>query len=150
MSHHDPIAIGQTAPDFTAKTSQHKVAHLAEHRNKENVVLVFYPGDNTPLCTAQLCGFRDNYAAVLSYGAIVYGVNPASAEKHAKFAEKHEYPFPLIEDEGGKIAAAYGCKGFLGLMIKRTVYLIDKEGKIRYAERGDPPVSEVLAVLKGL
>ncbi len=146
----DLIAIGQRAPEFAATTHQQTMIRLSDHAQKEIVVLVFYPGDNTPVCTAQLCGFGDNYAALQSQGAVLYGVNSASAEKHARFAQKQNYPFPLIADEKGRISEAYGCKGFLGLMTKRTVYVIDRNGVVRYAKRGDPPVSEVLGIVQGL
>ncbi len=88
-----------------------------------------------------MCDIRDNWSLVKRKNAVVYGVNPGSAESHKKFAEKNELPFPLLADEGQKIAALYRANG---LLVKRTVYLISPEGKILYGRRGMPSPAEVL------
>jgi peroxiredoxin Q/BCP len=105
-------------------------------------VLVFYPGDDTPGCTKQLCQFRDDWGEALARGVEVFGVNPASAPKHGKFRQKFHFPFPLLVDSGQKVAELYHCNG---LIVKRTVYAIGPDGKIRFAKRGMPAPAEVLA-----
>jgi peroxiredoxin Q/BCP len=136
----DPLPVGTTAPDFTLPDQDGNTVSLASLRGK-NVVLVFYPRDETSVCTAQLCEFRDQWAEVRAKNAIVFGVNPQGAESHAKFREHHRYPFPLLTDEGQKMGELYHAKG---LIVKRTVYLIGPDGIIRYAKRGKPEPSEVL------
>ncbi len=114
---------------------------LSRLRGK-NVVLVFYPGDDTPGCTKQLCQFRDDWADARKRGVEVFGVNPQSAQKHQKFRNKFSFPFPLLVDQGQKVAALYKANG---LIVKRTVYLIGPDGQIRFARRGMPNPTEVLA-----
>ena len=106
-----------------------------------NVVLVFYPADNTSVCTKQLCEFRDNWAAVTAKNAVVFGVNPA--RRHDVFRERHKFPFPLLYDKGQVVAKLYQAAG--SLVPKRTVYLIGPDGVIRYSKRGKPAPQEVLA-----
>lgn len=145
----DLIAVGEMAPDFTAQVSDGSQVRLADHRGKQRVVLVFYPGDNTPVCTAQLCAFRNSWKELEGADAAVYGVNPASVARHADFAARQQFPFPLIADTGGKIAADYGCRALFGL-IRRTVYVIDLQGRIALAQRGNPAPAQILRVLGAL
>jgi len=137
----DPLAVGSTAPEFTAADDSGRTVTLKGLRGKF-VVLVFYPGDDTPGCTKQLCEFRDNWSKAKSLGVEVFGVNPQSSEKHTKFRNKFNFPFPLIVDEGRRIARLYNTDG---LIIKRTVYLIGPDGIIRFAQRGMPSPGEVLS-----
>ena len=139
----DPLPVGAVAPDFTVSDNSGKTVHLADLRG-HSVVLVFYPGDDTPGCTKQLCEFRDSWGPVQARGALVYGVNPQNALKHTAFREKYHFPFPLLVDHGQKVAALYHANG---LIIKRTVYLIGPDGNIRFARRGMPKPAEVLAAL---
>jgi peroxiredoxin Q/BCP len=140
----DPLAVGSTAPEFSAADDSGRTVTLKAQRGKF-VVLVFYPGDDTPGCTKQLCEFRDNWSAAKSQGVEVFGVNPQSAGKHTRFRSKFNFPFPLLVDEGRKIAKAYNADG---LIVKRTVYLIGRDGVILFARRGMPPPSEVLDAAK--
>jgi len=103
---------------------------------------VFYPADDTAVCTKQLCEFRDSWAEVSSKNAVVFGVNPAPPARHGKFQKKHSLPFPLLFDKGQKIARAYNSA--FSFAPRRTVYLIGPDGIIRYASRGKPAPSEVL------
>lgn len=137
-----PLHPGVEAPDFTLHDETGKPVTLAQWRGIKNVVLVFYPGDDTSVCTKQLCEFRDSWQNVSDRETVVYGVNPQSAEKHARFSAKHRYPFPLLVDSGQHVASLYHASG---LIVKRTVYLIGKSGKIRYAKRGKPSPEDVLA-----
>ena len=136
----DPLQVGMKAPAFALRDESGHEVSLAKLKGR-NVVLVFYPGDDTPGCTRQLCEMRDNWGALAGHGIAVYGVNPAGPEKHKKFREKYHFPFPLLVDTGQKIAALYHADG---LWVKRTVYLIGPDGVIRFAQRGMPKPGEVM------
>ena len=137
-----PLAVGSAAPDFSAADQDGKLVSLSALRGR-NVILVFYPADDTAVCTKQLCEFRDSWSAVGSKNAVVFGVNPAQPGRHDKFRKKYNLPFPLLVDEGQKIARAYNCS--FSFAPRRTVYLIGPDGVIRYASRGKPSTAEVLS-----
>ncbi len=137
----EPLKPGARAPEFALPDETGRVVRLAELRGR-SVVLVFYPGDETPGCRAQLCEFRDKWAAAEKEGVAVFGVNPQSAASHARFRRRHGFPFPLLGDRGQKVARLYQADGPI---VRRTVYVIGPDGVIRYARRGRPPVEEVLA-----
>ena len=136
-----PLEPGVEAPDFTLQDETGKPVTLSKWRGIKNVALIFYPGDDTSLCTKQLCEFRDGWEQVEGHNAVVYGVNPQSAEKHSRFSAKYRYPFPLLVDKGQRVAGLYHASGFI---VRRTVYLVGKSGKIRYGKRGKPSLEEVL------
>jgi peroxiredoxin Q/BCP len=136
----DPLPVGARAPEFTASTDSGETIRLSGLRGR-NVVLVFYPADDTPGCTKQLCGFRDRWGVLQERGVAIFGVNPGDAQKHTRFREKFQLPFPLLVDSGRKIAGLYHANG---PWIKRTVYLIGPDGTIRFAQRGAPKPAEVL------
>ena len=140
----DPLPVGAAAPEFTAVDDRGRRVTLSALRGR-NVVLIFYPGDDTPGCTRQLCEFRDGWNDAAARHIEVFGVNPQSAEKHTKFREKFHFPFPLLVDPGQKIGALYHANG---LVVKRTVYLIGPDGKILFARRGMPKPAEVLAAAR--
>jgi len=124
---------GDTAPEFDLTASDGRKLRLSEFKGKKNVVLYFYPKDFTPVCTAEACGFRDNYAALQGLGTEVIGVSMDGDESHGKFAEKHQVPFALVSDPEKKLAIAYGAfEGLRALFggVKRITYVIDKQGKI--------------------
>ncbi|HEY2015033.1 MAG TPA: peroxiredoxin [Bryobacteraceae bacterium] len=135
-----PLEIGTAAPDFSLTDDSGRTVKLSDLRGKR-VVLVFYPGDDTPGCTKQLCQFRDDWSQARTAGVEVFGVNPQSARSHTKFREKYHFPFPLLVDPGQRVAALYHANG---LIVKRTVYVIGPDGVIRFARRGMPSPSEVL------
>lgn len=137
----EPLPAGRAAPDFTASDEAGNEVHLRALHGKY-VLLVFYPGDNTPVCTRQLCELRDSWDYVKSRKVAVFGVNPQNAASHAGFRGRHRYPFPLLVDEGRRIAALYKANG---IAIKRTVYLIGPDGRIVFGKRGTPTPAEVLA-----
>ncbi len=140
----DPLPVGSKAPDFTLPTDSGKKITLWELRGK-NVVLVFYPGDDTMICRRQLCEFRDAWPDLREHNVVVFGVNPQPAESHREFRMRNKFPFPLLVDEGQHVAALYNSDGG---MVNRTVYLIGPNGIIRYARRGMPQPKEVLAAAK--
>jgi thioredoxin-dependent peroxiredoxin len=129
------INVGDMAPDFTATTDAGTTVQLSDYRGKR-VVLYFYPKDDTPGCTTQACGFRDNYLAIEEKNAVVLGVSPDGAKSHQKFKTKFNLPFTLIADEDHSIAEAYGVwveksmygKQYMG--IERSHFVIDETGKI--------------------
>ena len=137
----DPLPVGTPAPDFSLRDQDGASVTLSSLRGR-NVVLVFYPRDETPICRAQLCEFRDAWQETTAKNTVVFGVNPQGPSSHSGFREKNRLPFPLLVDEEGKVCEAYNTRGLL--MTKRTVYLIGPDGVIRYASRGKPPVDEVL------
>ncbi len=136
----DPLPVGTDAPPFTLKDEQGNVVSLLQHRGKQNVVLIFYPADDTPGCTKQACEVRDQWS--LMNNIAVYGMNSGSAESHRKFRAKYRLPYPLLVDEGKRVAGLYNSGG---LIIRRTVYLIGKDGKIKFAQRGMPSPNEVIS-----
>lgn len=136
----DPLPVGSPAPDFTAPDQDGNPVTLSQLRGR-NVVLVFYPGDDTPVCTRQLCEFRDEWHSAETRNILVFGVNPAGDASHRRFREKYALPFPILVDEQRRIAKLYRCGG---LIVRRTVYLIGPDGLIRYSMRGKPQASEVL------
>ena len=140
------LEIGSEAPGFKLKTESGETVSLEDHKGKENVVLIFYPGDNTPGCTSQLCAVRDDWEEFKDKEVAVYGVNPADAASHQKFVDDHKFPFPLIVDEAKSMAKDYRADGML--FVSRTVYGIDKEGRIVFAEKGMPANEKILKSFK--
>ena len=135
------LAKGSVAPGF-ALLDQAGVEVKLETLRGHNVVLVFYPADNTSVCTKQLCEFRDTWAYVQQKNTLVFGVNPGSQASHAKFRKHYDLPFPILVDAGQKVASLYHARG---IVPRRTVYLIGPDGLIRFAQRGKPSPQEVLA-----
>ena len=138
----DPLPEGVAAPEFTLPDQDGNQVTLSGLRGK-NVVLVFYPGDETANCRRQLGEFRDCWQTALEKNTVVLGVNPQSAKSHARFRNRHGFPFPLLVDRGQKVAELYEARG---LVVKRTVYLIGPDGVILYSRRGKPLANEVLAL----
>ncbi|MBN1867814.1 redoxin domain-containing protein [Candidatus Sumerlaeota bacterium] len=139
------LPVGADAPDVTLSDENGNPVRIGAFRGDKNVVLVFYPGDRTPGCTKQLCAIRDDFARFEARDTVVFGVNPQSAESHRDFIEKRNFPFPLLVDGDKRAVHAYGCEGILATI--RTVYAIDKEGKIVFAQRGMPSTAEILEAL---
>jgi thioredoxin-dependent peroxiredoxin len=135
------LAPGAQAPDFTLSDQDGNPVNLASLKGK-NVVLVFYPMDETPTCTTQLCEFRDRWGDVQAKNTLVFGVNPGSAAKHQKFKKTKAFPFPLLVDEKQKVAKLYRTDGWL--VPSRSVYLIGKDGRVKFAKSGKPAPEEVL------
>ncbi len=123
--------INDNAPDFTLSDGDGNTWSLSNYIG-HTVVLNFYPGDNTPVCTAQMCSVRDHWSEYQELGAVVVGISTDSAESHKGFAEKHSLPFPLLADTERKVAEMYGFKSWLPGRSARGVVVIDKAGKIAY------------------
>lgn len=122
---------GDNAPDFTLDDGDGNGWTLSDHRGN-TVVLLFYPGDNTPVCTAQLCSVRDHWSEYQATGAEVVGISTDSVESHKGFAEKNELPLRLLSDPDRKVSTAYDMKSWLPDRSARGVVVIDSEGKIAY------------------
>ena len=121
------------ATDFTLKDGDGADWTLSDHRGK-TVVLLFYPGDNTPVCTRQLCSVRDHWSEYQATGAEVVGISTDTVESHQGFAEKHSLPLRLLSDPDRKVSAQYGMKSWLPGRSARGVVVIDKDGKIAYSK----------------
>jgi thioredoxin-dependent peroxiredoxin len=150
-----PVAEGDVAPTFEAKTTSGDTIRLADLKGKD-VVLYFYPKDDTPGCTKEACSFRDAYADFKKKGALVFGVSPDPGKAHDKFTKKFNLPFPLLLDEEKKIINAYGVWGqktFWGrkyMGVYRVTFLIGKDGRIKKIWPDVKPedhANEVLAAL---
>ena len=123
--------IGETAPEFTLRDGDGNNWTLSEHKGKP-VVLLFYPGDNTPVCTAQLCSVRDHWSEYQATGAEVVGISTDTVESHKGFAEKNQLPLRLLSDTDRKVSEMYEMKSWLPGRSARGVVVIDGEGKIAY------------------
>ena len=150
-----PISAGIPAPEFEMPDDTNVLRKLSDFCGK-NVVLYFYPADDTSGCTKEACNFRDDYSAYEKAGVVILGVSPDDVQSHTKFKNKYQLPFPLLVDEGHKVCDAYGVWGpkkFLGKSyegVLRTTFLIDGNGnivkvfeKVRPAEHS----AEVLSAL---
>lgn len=122
---------GEVAPDFALKDGEGRDWRLADHRGK-TVVLLFYPGDETPVCTKQMCSVRDRWEDYAATGAEVVGVSTDSVESHRKFAEHHSLPLRLLSDPDRKVAEMFGAKSWLPGRSARSVVVIDSEGRVRH------------------
>ena len=130
-----PIAAGIPAPDFELLDDTGAPRKLSDFRGR-NVVLYFYPKDDTPGCTKEACKFRDDYSAYEKAGVAILGVSPDDVKSHANFKKKFQLQFPLLADEGHKVCDLYGVWGpkkFMGREydgVLRTTFLIDESGNI--------------------
>jgi peroxiredoxin Q/BCP len=139
------VDVGDAAPDFELPGSDGKSFRLSEHRGK-NVVLAFYPGDATTVCTAQFCSYRDNSERIDQLDAEVIGISPQSVDSHERWVEEQELNVPLLADEDLAVSKSYGVTGWLGPLarftelkeapggryIQRAIFVIDGDGIVRY------------------
>ena len=144
--------VGASAPDFTLKDGDGREWRLSEQKGRV-VVLLFYPGDETPVCTKQMCSVRDNWEEYQRTGAEVVGVSTDSAESHRRFAERHSLPLRLLSDPERRVAELYGAKSWLPGRSARAVVVIDAEGLVRHNRAQPlslfrPKDDEVLAAIR--
>src|SRR6266852_3740858 len=125
------VQVGDSAPDFTLPDQSGTPVGLGEFLGKTAVVLYFYPKDNTSVCTAEACAFRDSYELFKGAGAEVIGISSDSVESHRQFAAAHQLPFILMSDADGMIRKRYGVPTAFGLP-GRVTYVIDKQGIVRH------------------
>ena len=128
------ISVGEKAPDFTLHGTGQKDHSLSDYRGQV-VVLVFYPGDNTPVCTKQLNAYTSDIGEFTDVGAQILAISPQNVESHEGFSAKHGgFAFPLLADSDKKVGESYGILGPLGFY-RRSVFVVDAEGVVRYAHR---------------
>jgi peroxiredoxin Q/BCP len=120
--------VGEPAPDFELAGTDGSF-RLSEHRG-ERVVLLFYPGDNTMVCTKQFCSYRDEGERLDGIGADVLGISPQGVDSHERFTEEKKLNVPLLADEDKAVAKAYGVVA--GPLVRRAIFVIDEEGRIGY------------------
>jgi len=147
------IGFGDVAPAFTLPATGGRNVSLGDYLGQP-VVLVFYPGDDSPVCTRQLNSYNDDLSQFQALSAQVLAISAQSIESHEKFSAKHRFQFPLLADVDKVVAAAYGTLGPLGFP-RRSVFVVDRSGIIRYEHRAIAgltfrPVGELVDVLLGL
>lgn len=126
------VKVGSTAPDFALPSQSGAIVSLKDFLGKRPVVLYFYPKDDTPGCTKEVCAFRDSFEEFRKLDAEVIGISSDSVESHRSFAARHELPFTLLSDEGAKVRNLYGVPNSFGLFPGRVTYVIDEEGVVRH------------------
>lgn len=153
LYHKGMLNPGAAAPDFELPAHTGEKIRLSSFRGSKAVVLFFYPKDETPGCTKEVCAFRDSYADFASQNTVVLGVSSDSGTSHDRFANKHNLPFPLLSDDG-TLRRAYGVGRTLGIIAGRATFVIDKEGVIRaaFSSQFQPGehVRTALAALQGV
>ena len=120
-------------PDFTLLDSDGAEWRLSDHRG-QTVVLLFYPGDDTPVCTRQMCSVRDHWSEYQATGAEVVGVSTNTVDSHKKFAKKYSLPLRLLSDGDRKVSTMFGMKSWLPGRAARGVVVIDKDGRVAYSK----------------
>ncbi len=127
------LRIGERVPSFTLPDQDGNPFRLEDALSRGPLVLFFYPKDDSPICTAEACGFRDASADFLAAGAVVAGVSSGDSASHRRFADKHSLQFPLLADEGGALRRKLGMpRAMLGMLESRVTYVIDREGILRH------------------
>ena len=150
------VEVGQAAPDFTLPgivDGERRDYTLSEFRGHK-VVLAFYPGDDTPGCTRQMCSYRDNFAEFEPTGAVLLGISPQSVDKHDEWIKAKGFHFPLLADTDKKVIELYGVGAPL-IGVRRSVFAIDGEGVVRFADRKllgatFVPFDKLVPVLNGM
>src|SRR6476646_5606000 len=140
------VDVGDRAPEFELPGTGGRTYRLADYRGHEGVVLAFYPGDFTRVCTEQFCSYRDNAERLDGLGVPVLGISPQSVDSHERWVEEQELNVPLLADEDLAVSKSYGVTGWLGPLarltelnetpggryIQRAIFVIDGEGIVRY------------------
>jgi len=129
----DKLNVNEPAPDFTLKDGEGRDWRLSNQRGNV-VVLLFYPGDETPICTRQMCSVRDRWSDYQATGAEVVGISTDSVESHHNFAEHHDLPLRLLSDNDGKISELYGARSLIPGKVARSVFVIGADGILRYKD----------------
>jgi thioredoxin-dependent peroxiredoxin len=149
------IKIGSSIPAFTLPDQNGNLFDISSVLGKKNLVIYFYPKDDSPGCTAQACSFRDQFEVFKEADAVIIGISGQSVESHKEFAEKHRLSFTLLSDEGNKIRKLFGVPSdLLGLLPGRVTYVADKKGRVIYVfnsqYQATKHVDEALRKLKDL
>lgn len=144
------LAVGDTAPRFTLTGDRGERVSITQFRGRKNVVLIFYPGDDTPGCTRQLCAVRDDASLYSKANTEVLGINPGNRASHVAFKDKYGLTARLLIDAGRRVARQYNAtkKFFNHEVVNRTVVVVDVHGRIRFYRRGMPKAKDILASLR--
>lgn len=125
------LNIGDSAPEFELTDQHGELISLQAELATGGVILYFYPADFSPVCTAEACTFRDNYAGVEDVGLTIIGISPQSEKSHERFAAQYDIPFSLLGDPGKKVIRAYGVDGPFGMGVRRATFHIDQSGLVK-------------------
>lgn len=143
-----PLKVGTKAPDFDLPASRASGnVKLSDFKGK-NLIIVFYPKDQTPGCTRQLCALQGDREMFIKLNTEIIASNPGSVDSHERFSDKEGYQFPILVDGDRSMATAYNALKENGTSIQRTVYIIDGEGVIRFAQQGMPTDTELAEAIK--
>ena len=150
----DRIGVGDTAPDFPLPPTPDGPSRLSGFQGKSEVVLFFYPKDDSPACRAEACAFRDSYGEIREAGAEVIGISAGTSESQEQFARKRKLPYRLVSDGKGTLRSLYKVPKTFGIIAGRVTYVIDRQGIVRHIFnsqfRPAKHVEEALKVLKNL
>jgi len=151
MADSKTLKVGDKAPDFTLNDADGNVVRLSTFLGKKNIVLYFYPKDETPGCMAQACSFRDSYETFKDLGAEVIGISGDDEISHRNFVKKHRLPFLLLSDSKNEVRKQYGVPSTFFLIPGRVTFVIDKEGTVRHIFnsqfKAEEHVSQAMSVL---
>lgn len=146
------LQVGDVAPDFSLPSSIGETVHLYKLLEHSQVVLFFYPKAFTPVCTNEVCGFRDSFPQFASSNAAVIGISSDAPETLARFANQHGLRFPLVSDEGSKVRVAFGVPKMFGMLPGRVTYVIGQDRRIRQITvsgfKADTHIAESLKQLR--
>ncbi|MEX1363498.1 MAG: peroxiredoxin [Nannocystaceae bacterium] len=149
-----PLRVGDRVPAFSAPAHNGETVEVGGGELPQVLVLYFYPADETPGCTVEACGFRDEFTEFVDAGAMVVGVSPDSLESHRKFAEHHRLPFLLLSDADGELRRKFAVGRTLGIISARVTFVIDRQGVVQHVFssqlRAKKHVREALQVVQRL
>ena len=150
MTTQTELTIGSNAPEFKLKAYPSGEYSLSQFKGKKNIILAFYPKDDTPGCTTENCAFRDDLSQFNAANTQVFGISCDDIKSHEAFSKKFNFTHPLLSDVDGEVARKYGCyqeqKGYSS----RKLFVIDKQGKIQRVVDGMPSNNEILDFIKAL
>jgi thioredoxin-dependent peroxiredoxin len=149
------LVTGSTVPKFELKDQHGQLFKLESVLGKKNMVIYFYPKDDSPGCTKEACSFRDQFEVFKEADAMIIGISEQSVESHQAFARKHRLNYTLLSDPGNKVRKLFGVPGYLfGLIPGRVTYVVNKEGKVMYMfnsqMQAEKHVENALQILQGI
>jgi len=153
--HMNSTEVGSLVPSFSLKDQNGQIFNIDSVKGKHNLVIYFYPKDDSPGCTKEACSFRDQFEVFKNEDAIIIGISGQSVKSHLEFAKKHRLNYTLLSDDGNKVRQSFGVPtSFLGLLPGRVTYVVDKQGKVAFIFNSqlnvEKHIDEALRILKGL
>ncbi len=145
-----PLCVGDPAPLFSLRAHPSGRVDLADYVGQRNVLLAFYPRDDSPVCIQEMCALSDNLDRFNSAGTHVFGVSRDPVASHETFADKYGLNLPLLSDEDGEVARAYGALSEERGHCERVLFVIDRAGVVRHVHEGMPAVEDLLNVVRRL